>query len=87
MATNNEIENLQQLLETCARVADELQDGHFTIYKFTTGWKVVLGTPDMPLAEQEVLGDRLPGKMTLHDALLTFLRQPLELCEESEAGA
>ena len=37
------------LLETLERIANEAFDGHLTIMKFTTGWKIVFGTPNLDI--------------------------------------
>ena len=29
------------------RAANKWDDGHLTIFKFTSGWKAMLGTPDL----------------------------------------
>jgi hypothetical protein len=39
--------NTEKLIRLIEAEADEYFDGHFTIMKFTTGWKVVLDTPDV----------------------------------------
>jgi hypothetical protein len=38
-----ETDELMQKLET---VANQKFDGHFTVMKFTTNWRVCFGTPD-----------------------------------------
>ena len=45
------LEDLTQL----TKLADELSDGHYTIMKFTTGYKVLLKTPDLTLEGREDL--------------------------------
>ena len=39
--------NTEKLIRLIEAEADEYFDGHFTIMKFSTGWKVVLDTPDV----------------------------------------
>jgi hypothetical protein len=39
----NEVE--AQLWAEVKRIADEFYDGHFTVFKFTTEWRVGFGTP------------------------------------------
>jgi hypothetical protein len=56
------------LLERVIRNADVLYDGHLTIFKFTTGWKVVYGTPEISADCRDFLR-QLPGHDTLDDAL------------------
>ena len=43
----NENDMMCQLLEHAERLAVQQADGHVTIMRFTTGWKVMLGTPEM----------------------------------------
>jgi hypothetical protein len=42
--------------------------GHVTIMKFTTGWKVVFGTPALWEEDRSVISD-LPSRMSLLEAL------------------
>lgn len=37
---------LAALLKKAERLATERADGHLTIMRFTTGWKIMLGTPE-----------------------------------------
>ncbi len=39
--------HLIELLKKAVEVADRHHDGHITFLKFTTGWKVSFGTPDL----------------------------------------
>ncbi len=39
--------HLIELLKKAVEVADRDHDGHITFLKFTTGWKVSFGTPDL----------------------------------------
>lgn len=51
-----------------AGTASVWYDGHVTIMKFTTGWKVMYGTPNMSDEDRKRLAD-LPGKMGLEQAI------------------
>jgi hypothetical protein len=73
-----EASNLEQLLTACEEIAKTSCDGHLTIYRFTTGWKVILGTPEMSIPEQYLLSDLIPGKMSLPEALKSFLHNPVD---------
>ena len=42
MITNNDLELFTRLVET----ADKSHDGHLTVMKFTTNWRVGFVTPD-----------------------------------------
>lgn len=59
---------------TCHALGDAVDramedfDGHLTIYRFTTGWKVCFGTPSDPKEMRAAL-NRIPGSLTLEQAL------------------
>jgi hypothetical protein len=60
-------------VEECSR---KLTDGHLTMMRFTTGWKVCLGTPDLRGGEGYEYMARLRSCPTLEaalDDLLTVL--------------
>lgn len=40
----NDTQKLLESLENLIKLANEHEDGHLTIYKFTGGWKVMFGT-------------------------------------------
>jgi len=48
--------------------ADGNYDGHLTIMKFTSGWKVLFGTPNVDIKDRECLQD-LPSEMGLNEAV------------------
>lgn len=56
------------LLDLVSKVADREYDGHLTIYRFTTGWKVLFGTP-MVFHDDRCLLQDSPNSMTLDQAL------------------
>ena len=56
------------LLQSAVDFANQEYDGHLTIMKFTTGWKILFGTPTMD-NDQRVMLDDLPSKMTLAEAI------------------
>lgn len=49
--------------------ADRDHNGHFTLFKFTTGYKVVYGTPAMDEDQREYLKHMVRNKMTLQEAV------------------
>jgi len=63
------------LLQEAERLAQQHQDGHLTIMRFTTGWKVMLGTPVLDLYHGRPEVDRLEQYETLEEALA-------ELCKK-----
>jgi hypothetical protein len=57
---------IEEALRTLEEWAQRRHDGHLTLMRFTTGWKVMLGTPDMtPEGREEV--QRLRPYATLDD--------------------
>ena len=56
-------ENYGFVLESLQTIADRYFDGHFTVMKFTTNWRVGFGTPN----NREGIRDMHDGK-TLMDA-------------------
>ena len=57
----SQYEKLCLMLSDLEELAKEEADGHLTIMRFTTGWKVMLGTPEMtielsPTLECDIIG-------------------------------
>lgn len=65
--------NLNELMDECQKIADKEFDGHITILKFTTGWKIVFGTPY--LYDKT---DSLVDKYTKYDSLQEGLTDLIE---------
>jgi hypothetical protein len=59
-----------QLLIQAERIAREHHDGHLTIFRFTTEWKAMFGTPS-DLRRQL---NALDGHASLHEALRALVR-------------
>jgi hypothetical protein len=75
------------LLEKVCKLAEQNHDGHVTLMKFTTGWKVMFGTPHFSPGEIEYLSRCFPGEQTLSEALRTAILHPkhqLSVAEEEE---
>lgn len=49
------------------------RDGHLTILRFTTGWKILLGTPDLDSGAGREEVWQLPTYPTLREALVATL--------------
>jgi hypothetical protein len=63
---------MKTLLDAVIEIATENYDGHVSLLTFTTGWKVIFGTPDdlgYPGKQRDQLHG-IPGFMSLDDALL-----------------
>jgi len=41
------MQNIETLIIQAENIAKEKADGHLSILKFTTGWKIFLGTPNL----------------------------------------
>jgi hypothetical protein len=67
---NSQELDLKTLLAALEERAVARADGHLTIMRFTTGWKVLIGTPDYSYrSEIEVL----PAYTSLYEAILGVL--------------
>jgi hypothetical protein len=65
----NENEKMRNdIMELCIKHANEHYDGHFTIMKFTTNWKVCFGTP----ADRDDI-DVMPTGKSLPEAMVKAL--------------
>ena len=64
--------NTEKLIRLIEAEADEHSDGHLTIMKFTTGWKVVFDTPDVTPEYHEWLWS-VPISKDLKTALIERL--------------
>jgi len=70
--SNVESLDLATLLALAERIAVERADGHFTLMRFTTGWKCMLGTPDLDGdGRGEVV--KLPTFQSAREALTAFI--------------
>ena len=70
--------NNEELLDVLSEFAKENHDGHFTIFSFTTVFKVVFGTPYiMPLSKAYEKLFNLPTGETIREAVIrAILYQP-----------
>lgn len=59
---------LEQAMRALEDVANTKYDGHYTILKFTTGYKVIFGTLDMNDEDREYIQKR-KGFKSLKDAI------------------
>jgi len=67
--------SLLQAVAELEKLLGEIE-GHVTLFRFTTGWKVIQGTPDIDLGPngdycgggRHYMGE-LPDRMTLADAI------------------
>lgn len=64
------------LMALAEQIAVEHADGHFTLMRFTTGWKCIIGTPDFNILGRingscEIM--RLPSFQSAREALSAFI--------------
>ncbi|MDP2603401.1 MAG: hypothetical protein Q8S00_12525 [Deltaproteobacteria bacterium] len=89
---------LLQMLRLAEKLAVDLKDGHLTILRFTTHWKIMLGTPEMTIDFPRALdGDitdtcgygevkKLPGFDSLEATFEGFLPVDIPLKDECCEG-
>jgi len=65
--------DLDTLIFLAENFAEQFEDGHLTIMKFTTEWKVMLGTPNLDSEEGRKEVSKLNGHKTLEKALLDLI--------------
>jgi len=66
----------EELESIVSALAKRRSDGHYTLLKFTTGYKAVLGTPDVWLDDRETIWS-LPTAVTARQALVDLLSREL----------
>jgi hypothetical protein len=62
---------LETLIDWAGRIANKKKDGHLSIFKFTTNWRVGLSTP-YDGGTREYIQSCIDGK-TLEEALMKFI--------------
>ncbi len=60
----------EALLNLLKIFANEYQDGHYTIMSFTTGYKIMFGTPDLDSGKGRDRVNQLPIYQTMKEALV-----------------
>jgi len=73
--TPDEIESLDlhTLMSLAEQIAVDRSDGHLTLMRFTTGWKWVLGTPNLD-GEGRSEVSALPTFGSAREALVSLIR-------------
>jgi hypothetical protein len=66
----------ESLLEIAERIARTRYDGHLTVMRFTTHWKIMFGTPNLDI-DGRVEVRRLKGFPTLEQALKQLILEEL----------
>jgi hypothetical protein len=65
--------DLETLIGLAERLAEEEADGHLTMMRFTTGWKVFLRTPDLDIGGGREEVAKAQSYETLKEALVMLL--------------
>ena len=65
--------DLQILFEATEAKAGSVGDGHLTIMRFTTGWKCMIGTPNLDDGSGRATVADLPNHVSLVEALKSVL--------------
>ena len=60
---------MSDLLQQVEEISKEIADGHFTILKFTSGYKGFFGTPNLDIGEEGEVINKLPVFKTLEELL------------------
>lgn len=71
--------DLQTLLEKAELLAKEKTDGHLSILKFTTGYKVFLGTPNLDIREEREKISQMKSFIYLNEALDNLLKTNISI--------
>jgi hypothetical protein len=64
--------DLDTLMAIAERIAVERTDGHLTLMRFTTGWKCMLGTPNLDIDGRSEVSS-LPASPSVKEALVAFV--------------
>lgn len=70
---NQEDFDLELILQIAQAKASQKSDGHLTLLKFTTGWKVILDTPNLDNGKGREIVKNLKPFNTLKNALIDLL--------------
>jgi hypothetical protein len=71
--------DVEHLLDLLEHEAKKSYDGHYTLFSFTTGYKVAFGTPDIvPCGTSKAYAQlaEMPGFPTRKDAIIAALVSP-----------
>jgi len=71
--------NLDILIDLVEKIANKKTDGHLTILKFTKGWKIFLGTPNLDIVEERDNIAKLESFPTLKETLKNFIANPVSI--------
>ncbi|MAG50292.1 hypothetical protein CL621_01465 [archaeon] len=66
--------NWVRILDT---ISEKMDDGHVSVLRFTTGWKIIPKTVEVFPEEYRLIGDEYPAKMSLQEALILYIDRQL----------
>ena len=69
------MQNIETLIKQAENIAKEKADGHLSMLKFTTEWKIFLGTPNLDIGEERERISELEAFPTLAEALASFVTE------------
>lgn len=70
IGVDDELWKILDSLMSAVKKADKEYDGHLTIFKGTTGWKVAFASPEIPYDDHgEFLLHSFPAGMTFKEAI------------------
>ena len=69
---------VDQLLAVAETIALQRHDGHLSIFRFTTNWKVVFGTPPHLFESVNEVLSRVTAKPTLKTSLVHAIKVELD---------
>lgn len=73
MHERDQLQDASNIIDRAEALAKERADGHLTIMRFTTGWKAVLGTPDLTDPSQRDLLTTMASARSASEACLHLL--------------
>ena len=77
----NSNDKLAELMTAATTLAKTKADGHLTILKFTGGWKVAFGTPELDVGAGREEVAMLPAFKTLEEALQHLLEEQISFLD------
>ena len=83
------LDDNQKAIDLLELTANMYYDGHYTIFKFTTHYKVMLGTPDFDSGDfREMLNWTATGESDLKHAIMTGIQRAfMDLHDEWDTDA
>jgi hypothetical protein len=71
------MDDISSLLLEVRGIANQEFDGHFCIFKFTTGYKSLFGTIDLDTGKGRDIIREVPSFLTLNESLMYLIKYKL----------